>query len=794
MTAMHSQPSAALIIRQGSGVGQRFAITEPAVTVGRHRSCDIPVEDPEMSRQHARITWSGTGYVVEDLGSANGTFVNGQRISGPHTLKDSDLLRLGKVEFAFQSAEPPPSDEMPTMAGVAAPTGGEPVAPPARVPPPEPPPARVPPPKPPPTHAPPPNPPPAEKKGFPSLTVVIGALVLLCLCLALAGGGYWLWQRNQQEQAAGTLIEGDISPQPPLATAVVSPLPSGATPQPPATSEAVSAPPGQAPPPGAILWPIDAAMKEHLRQIMQEGQARGMRISVFAKVGDSISESMAFLNDYCCGWYDLGPSKELEDVIQYFAATHVDELEAQTNPYHTSFDRMSLVAVSGAQASFALEGGDGSALMQEINAIKPGLAIIMFGTNEALAGEDVATYKDNLKQIVAVLKKEGIIPILSTIPDLVPPAEGGERIPAFNQAVKEVALEEQVPLMDYWQALQPLPNKGLDADGIHPNVFMVGEEYHSSDLTEEALQYGYNVRNKLALEMLAKVKAIVIDDGPPDGAAGPVAEAPPATTAPPPPAEETAAPPPPTSAPEEPAAQPQPPSSGPPAGGDFRRIIFLHHSCGANLIEQGGVRQLLTALGYEFYDHGYNGDGLVLADGTWTGTNFDVPDDNTDPDGFNNIFAQPLHDPPDNTFSHLMQYDVIAFKSCFPTSNIGSDEQLEEYKTYYRNIRAVMDQYPNKIFIVVTQPPQVPDSTDPGEAARARAFATWLASPEYLDGHPNVFTFNFFDYLADPSTNTLRAEYQVDPSDGHPNELANQTIAPHFADFIDQAIKTYSAR
>jgi len=187
---------------------------------------------------------------------------------------------------------------------------------------------------------------------------------------------------------------------------------------------------------------------------------------------------------------------------------------------------MSLAAETGAYAAYMLEGGADSSLMQEVNTIQPGLAIIMFGTNEAIASEDVATYKANLKQIVTILKEEGIIPILSTIPDLVPPAEGGERIPALNQAIKEVALEEQVPLMDFWQALQPLPNKGLDADGNHPNALMVGHEYRSADLTPEGLQYGYNVRNKLTLEKLAKVKAIVIDDGPPD-AGVPTAAVPP---------------------------------------------------------------------------------------------------------------------------------------------------------------------------------------------------------------------------------------------------------------------------
>jgi hypothetical protein len=232
----------------------------------------------------------------------------------------------------------------------------------------------------------------------------------------------------------------------------------------------------------------------------------------------------------------------------------------------------------------------------------------------------------------------------------------------------------------------------------------------------------------------------------------------------------------------------------PPAGGEFHSVILLHHSTGANLIQQGGVRERLTDLGYEFYDHGYNEDGLVLADGTWTGTNFDVPDDNTDPDGLAAIFAQPLHDPPDNTFSHLMEYDVIAFKSCFPTSNIQSDEQLAGYKSYYLSIRDRMDEYPNKIFIVITPPPEIPNDTDSAAAARARAWASWLASDEYLSGHANVFTFNFFNLLADPSDNMLRAEYRTDEWDAHPNELANQTIGPLFADFVDQAVTTYAAQ
>lgn len=220
-------------------------------------------------------------------------------------------------------------------------------------------------------------------------------------------------------------------------------------------------------------------------------------------------------------------------------------------------------------------------------------------------------------------------------------------------------------------------------------------------------------------------------------------------------------------------------------------IIFLHHSTGANLIEQGGVRQRLTDMGYAFYDHGYNADGLILPDGSSSGYNFAVPDDNTDPDGLAAIFAQPLQTLPANTFSHLLRYDVVAFKSCFPVSNIGSDDRLDEYRSYYLSIRDRMDEYPNKVFIIVTQPPQVPANTDSAEAARARALTRWLASEEFLEGRRNVFTFDFFDLLADPADNMLRGEYRSSESDAHPNEAANRAIAPLFCDFLDQAIRTF---
>lgn len=231
--------------------------------------------------------------------------------------------------------------------------------------------------------------------------------------------------------------------------------------------------------------------------------------------------------------------------------------------------------------------------------------------------------------------------------------------------------------------------------------------------------------------------------------------------------------------------------------GRYTNVIFLHHSTGQNLIAEGDVRPMLTELGYQFWDHGYNQTGLVRPDGTPTGASYRIPGGlgrgNTDVDGLARLFSQPVTDPPENAFSRLLQHEVIITKSCFPNSAIESDERQEQFQTWYLRMRDAMDQHPDRMFIVVTTPPLHPLATNVNEAQRARAVADWLKSDAYLGGQPNVFVFDFFDLLADPSTNMLRTEYQRSPDepDSHPNQLANETIGPLFVAFVDEAVQTY---
>ena len=83
-----------LILADGFGKGQRWELGKETIIIGRHQSCDIILSDRRVSRFHARITRQGRQYVLEDLGSKNGTFVNGEALQGPWILKDGDEISI----------------------------------------------------------------------------------------------------------------------------------------------------------------------------------------------------------------------------------------------------------------------------------------------------------------------------------------------------------------------------------------------------------------------------------------------------------------------------------------------------------------------------------------------------------------------------------------------------------------------------------------------------------------------------------------------------------------------------
>ncbi len=82
-------------------MGRRYPLENSQYVMGRHPDCDIVLESGSVSRQHARISKSGTHFVLEDLKSRNGTFVNGRLINESTKLLDGDALRICDIELNF---------------------------------------------------------------------------------------------------------------------------------------------------------------------------------------------------------------------------------------------------------------------------------------------------------------------------------------------------------------------------------------------------------------------------------------------------------------------------------------------------------------------------------------------------------------------------------------------------------------------------------------------------------------------------------------------------------------------
>jgi pSer/pThr/pTyr-binding forkhead associated (FHA) protein len=84
------------VMRSGPTPGVTFPLEGDQLTIGRDANNGVAINDAEVSRKHSRLTFQGGKYVLEDLGSTNGTFVNGQRLAGPMVLKAGDVVSLGE--------------------------------------------------------------------------------------------------------------------------------------------------------------------------------------------------------------------------------------------------------------------------------------------------------------------------------------------------------------------------------------------------------------------------------------------------------------------------------------------------------------------------------------------------------------------------------------------------------------------------------------------------------------------------------------------------------------------------
>jgi len=108
VTAVENLPqgSAMLLVQRGPDAGARFLLDTDVVTVGRHPDSDIFLDDISVSRRHATFTRTANGYVISDLGSLNGSYINRDRIDTDVVLSGGDEVQIGKYRLIFFSGVP----------------------------------------------------------------------------------------------------------------------------------------------------------------------------------------------------------------------------------------------------------------------------------------------------------------------------------------------------------------------------------------------------------------------------------------------------------------------------------------------------------------------------------------------------------------------------------------------------------------------------------------------------------------------------------------------------------------
>lgn len=96
--------------RDGEVVQLATAGTPPSVSIGRNAPCELVIsDDPDLSRRHARIFWSGSSWMLQDLDSSNGTFIGefqaARRLSGTSGINDGEIFRVGLTRLRLGGAK-----------------------------------------------------------------------------------------------------------------------------------------------------------------------------------------------------------------------------------------------------------------------------------------------------------------------------------------------------------------------------------------------------------------------------------------------------------------------------------------------------------------------------------------------------------------------------------------------------------------------------------------------------------------------------------------------------------------
>lgn len=284
------------------------------------------------------------------------------------------------------------------------------------------------------------------------------------------------------------------------------------------------------------VLPIDAATRARIAQVARKGRGLGRNPRAFGLVGDSMTISGDFMTDLGARRHkaiEIAPELDSlfalpsgKSVVDFFRGQKV---QRGTGGFEDSFSasRAAKVGVSSPWLT-AYDDVDASPIGKMVRDVDPAYAIVLIGGNDAarrLETPEVMAkdFDRDLEGIVAALERRGVVPILSTlarhldqpgVPNCDAPGNPSDHrvavvTTAISDTVARFACREHLPLVDVRHALDDLPHHGLGADGMHPNVHPKG----SAMLNGEGLACGYNVRNVVTLQGLARVIAVLMEDG-----------------------------------------------------------------------------------------------------------------------------------------------------------------------------------------------------------------------------------------------------------------------------------------
>ncbi len=245
-------------------------------------------------------------------------------------------------------------------------------------------------------------------------------------------------------------------------------------------------------------YPIVPQPTARTYAIFQRGQALGRALDRLSKVGDCNSAAWVFLYPFGEDQYDLGDYADLQPTVDFFQAAFAQRSRAAANGLNV----YGVLDPLWADAQVC-EAGE-TPLACEYRLSNPSVAVIMFGTNDMLVLTP-QQFDAGLRRVVATTAEAGVIPVLSTFPrNLAHP----ERSLLFNQIVVRVALDEDVPLINLWRALEPLPDHGVtEEDGFHLN----GPLTRAGDFrSTENLRTGHPLRNLVTLQTLDVLRRDVL--------------------------------------------------------------------------------------------------------------------------------------------------------------------------------------------------------------------------------------------------------------------------------------------